>query len=258
VAYWKNWQRQPPRAFKDVELSDADAVRYSLVLVGGPDANLIARKLAGKIPLKVSSDRVKIGPHAFQAADARIEMIYPNPLNAQRYVMVIAATSADGLFFMTPEELGSADYDFIVRDSHMPAGPERTSAADLAVAAGWFDRRWQIDNTLLHPGNTELRAKSVLLHAPKPGRTVDPRILDSYAGRYQLAPNAVVHIERKENRLTAHVGDQPAVELLPVSDTEFFVLEGPVQILFVNDASGKTVSLKGWQNGQAFQAKKIE
>jgi hypothetical protein len=185
-------------------------------------------------------------------------MIYPNPLNARRYVLVIAATSADGLFFATPNELNSIGYDFIVQDARMPAGPGRSSPADLAVVGGWFDRHWQVDETLSHPGNAALRAKSPLLHAPKPGRVIDPKILDSYVGKYQLAPNTVIDVERKESRLMAQVHGQPAVELLPVSDTEFFVIEGPVQVVFEKDAAGKTVALKGWQNGQALQAKKIE
>jgi hypothetical protein len=85
-------------------------------------------------------------------------------------------------------------------------------------------------------------------------------VLDSYAGNYQIAPNVVVGIERKENRLMGHGpgSNSPDAELLPISESEFFVMDGMVQIAFVKDAAGKTVSLKGSQNGQAFTAKKIE
>ncbi len=41
VRDWENWQHTTPRHFKDTEISDEDLKRYSLILIGGPDANLI-------------------------------------------------------------------------------------------------------------------------------------------------------------------------------------------------------------------------
>ena len=54
VNFWKQWQRQPPRVFLDSEISDADAARYSLLLIGAGEANLLARKLG--------SSRNRAGP----------------------------------------------------------------------------------------------------------------------------------------------------------------------------------------------------
>lgn len=259
AAGWQNWQKQPARVFKDSELSDADAARYSLILVGGADANLVTRKLAARIPLDIAADHVKIGSRSFPAADARVELVYPNPLNAQRYVLVVAATSAAGMFFVNPNELQSAGFDFTIQDGHV-SGAAGGSAADLAVAGGWFDRGWEFEDALCHAGDTALRSGGILLHAPGHGGSVDPRVLDSYAGKYQVGPNVTVKIERSESRLTAQVAGQdgPPADLLPVSDTEFYIMEGMVQVAFVKDAAGRIVSLKGSQNGQAFAAKKIE
>jgi poly(3-hydroxybutyrate) depolymerase len=36
VAFWRDWQKVEARVFKDTEISDADAARYSLLLVGAP------------------------------------------------------------------------------------------------------------------------------------------------------------------------------------------------------------------------------
>jgi len=256
AAAWKDWQRVPARVFKDSELTDADAARYSLVLIGGADANLVTRKLAGKIPLEVSADQVKIGSRSFPVSDARVQLIYPNPLNKQRYVMIVAATSAAGMFFVNTNELQSADLDFLIQDGHVP-GAVGGSAPDLAVAGGWFNRNWQFEDALCHAGDDKLRAGGSLLHAPGHGPAIDLKTLDSYAGKYQVAPNVTVKIERKENRLTVEAGGPP-VDLLPISESEFFIMEGGVQVTFVKDATGKIVSFKGSQNGQAFTAKKVE
>ena len=48
VRFWKSWQRQPPRIFKDTEISDQDATGYSLILIGRlPTAAASRRREAG-------------------------------------------------------------------------------------------------------------------------------------------------------------------------------------------------------------------
>jgi hypothetical protein len=256
--FWSGWQRQPARVFKDSELSDQDAARYSLILIGGADANLIARKLSARLPLEIKGDQVKIGSRAFTAPDARVQMIVPNPLNPERYLLQVAATSVDGMFFWSPDRLRNAEFDFMIEDGHVPSANMRPATGEVWVAGGWFDNRWQVQDSLVVTGKPEVRSKSTLLRAPKPGRTVDSVVLDSYVGGYEFAPGRVINVQRKGNGLTAFVGDQPPVELLPVSDMEFFVIEDMVQLVFEKDASGKVASIKGWQNGRDFLAKRVQ
>jgi len=256
---WKDWQRVPARVLKDSELTDADAARYSLILIGGPDANLVTRKLAGGIPLEISADHVKIGPRSFPAADARVQLIYPNPLNKQRYVVVIAATSAAGMFFVNFNEVSGGEFDYQIQDGHI-LGTSGGSATDIAVADGWFNSRWEFEDAFCHQGDAKTRGAAALLHAPGHGPSIDPKVLESYAGKYLIGGNYSVGVERKDNRLLAHGqgSDGPGAEMLPISDHEFFILEGGVRVSFVKDAAGKTVSLIGSQNGQPFLGKKVE
>ena len=252
VNFWKQWQRQPPRVFLDSEISDADAARYSLLLIGGADANLVARKL-GRVD--IAADHVTIQGRSFAATGARVQAIYPNPLNPQRYVVLVGASSAGALSLWTPDGLRDARFDFVIEDGHVPSGTERAPASQVWVAGGWFDYRWKIDDGLIFPGSAEVRSKSAVL---QPDRVIDPAVLHSYSGAYQIAPGFAVKVRVAGLRLEAQPGEQPAVELVPISDTEFFVLEGPLKLLFEKDAAGKVVSFKGWQNGQEFVAKKID
>ena len=258
VAFWKQWQHQSPRVYKDSELSDEEASRYSLLLIGGPNENLAFKQLGGKIPLEIFPDRIKVGPRSFEAADARIQMIYPNPLNRQRYLLTVAATSADGMVFWTPNHVQNAEFDFLIQDGHLPAGNQLASPVDFSVVSGWFDPNWNLQDTLLYSGNAEARAKGIWLRAPRPDRLIPTQVLDSYVGNYEIMPGFIVKIVRKDNLLIAQAGSQPPMELAPASETEFVILEGPVQIVFVKDANGKTASLKGWQNGREFTAKKVD
>ena len=112
INYWKNWQKYEPRVFLDTELSDSDMKKYSLILYGGAEANLITKKLGDKIPLKISSNKIEITGKTFEAKDACVQMVYPNPLNNKRYVSVIGATSGAGMFFYNT---GNDDFDFFIQ-----------------------------------------------------------------------------------------------------------------------------------------------
>ena len=79
--------------------------KYSLILYGGADDNLVTKILGDKIPLKISSDEIEIAGRKFQAKDACVQMIYPNPYNPERYISVIGATSSAGMFFYNNTQL---------------------------------------------------------------------------------------------------------------------------------------------------------
>ena len=79
---WKAWQKVSPRVFLDTEITDADMARYSLMLLGGPEANKVTAKLAARLPLRLSPNAIRIDGKDFQVKDAAVQMLYPNPLNA--------------------------------------------------------------------------------------------------------------------------------------------------------------------------------
>lgn len=261
VDFWRQWQRQPPRVFKDSELSDQDAARYSLILIGGADANLVTRRLAAKLPLEIAADQVKIDGRPIAVHDAYVQMIYPNPLNAQRYVLLVAATSAGGMHFLMPSQLqytlSTAAFDFAIDDGHVPKG-DLVFPSDIWVAGGWFDYRWRVRDDLVFSGNAEVRSKNSVLHAPKPGLVIDTKVLDSYVGSYQMAPGTVARIKRNGDRLVVQFGEQSPMDLAPVSDIEFLSADDTAQFVFERDAVSKIASVKVWQNGREFSAKKVE
>lgn len=155
VSWWKDWQKQTPRVFRDTEISDDDIARYSLILIGGPNANLVAGKFASRLPLDVAADRVTVAGRAFPAHDARIQFIYPNPANPHRYVLVVAGTSPEGLKSWVPSHTLNADFDFKIETGAPPksTSPLLPPIGDSAgtIARGWFDRRWQRDDSLIYP-----------------------------------------------------------------------------------------------------------
>jgi hypothetical protein len=71
-------------------------------------------------------------------------------------------------------------------------------------------------------------------------------------------PGLVIKVRRDGTQLMAQVGEQPTVELVPATETEYYIVEGPVKVVFEKDAAGKVTAFKGWQNGQEFRGKKVE
>jgi CubicO group peptidase (beta-lactamase class C family) len=86
--------------------------------------------------------------------------------------------------------------------------------------------------------------------------TVDPKVLDSYAGDYELTPNLVLSITSDNGKLMAQATGQSKVELCASSETEFFLKVIDAQVTFVKDQQGKVTHLILHQNGRNMEAKK--
>lgn len=185
-------------------------------------------------------------------------MLYPNPLNSERYVWLVAATSADGMYFNQLNIQRPYDWDYVITDGHIPAYKQPATLLQTSVVSGMFDYNWRFSESLAQLGDTQIRSSGRLLHHPKPGFSVDQAVLDSYVGRYQVEHGPLLELFKDGKRLMAkQAGQTDADELLPESDKDFNVPKYNVRISFVRDLSGKVTGFTGYQNGD-FEAKKLE
>jgi hypothetical protein len=160
VDAWKDWQKQTPRVFLDTEITEADIQRYSLMLIGGADANRVTAKFASKVPLRISANSVRIDGHEFKVRDAAVQMIYPNPANAERYLWILAGTSRAGMQFTQANPQQMPQWDYVILDGRVPASSQSISPEELRVVSGSFDYNWRFASALQIPGVAEVRAKS--------------------------------------------------------------------------------------------------
>jgi hypothetical protein len=256
VDNWRDWQKQEPRVFKDTEIGEADMARYSLLLIGGADANRVTAKLAVRIPLKVSPDQITVDDKSFPVKDAAVQMLYPHPLNPERYVLVVAATSADGMYFTDPRNRGFADWDYVVLDGRIPAFKQGASPWQTRVVSGLFDHAWRRSDALAAVGDAEIRDKGRQTRRPNANLKIDPKVLDSYVGRYQIEQGPPVEVFKDGASLKARAGGQQALTLVPESETDYVLLEDNVRVSFVSEA-GKVTGFTGYQSGQDFVARKL-
>jgi hypothetical protein len=258
IAAWREWQKQPPRVFQDTEIKDADMASYSLLLVGGPDANRVTAQLAARLPLQIAAERVTIDGKDFPAKNAALQMLYPNPLNPERYVWIVAGTSTDGMYFSDPNPQRLSDWEYTIVDGRIPAYKQSASSLQTRVVSGMFDYNWRFSDSLAHPGDSEIRAKGRQIHRPKPNLTVDPKVSESYVGRYQIEKGPLLELFQDGKRLLMKLqGQSEADELLPESETEYDIPKYGVWMSFLRDASGKVTGFTGYQEGN-FEATKLQ
>jgi len=254
---WKEWQKQQPRVFADTALGEADMAKYSLLLVGGPDANSVTARLAPRLPLQISGDRIAVDGRDFAVKDAALQMIYPHPLNAERYVWIAAGTSTTGMYFSELNPRRLYDWDYVIADGLIPAYRQRASALQTRVVSGMFDGNWRFNDSLAQRGDAGIRSKARLRLRPNENLAVSPRVLDSYVGRYQIIQGPVVEVVRDGRRLKARVQGSDEDTLVPETETNFTVPRSGAWISFVRDRSGKVTGFQAYQDGD-FEGKKLD
>jgi hypothetical protein len=112
-----------------------DIAGNNLVLFGDPQSNKLIAKIAGKLPIRWSKGNIVAGDKQFSAADHTVALIYPNPLNPNKYVVLNSGyTFGDAEFKGTNALLypRMGDYAIIRRSDNK------------VVFAGLFDDDWKL------------------------------------------------------------------------------------------------------------------
>jgi CubicO group peptidase (beta-lactamase class C family) len=86
---------------------------------------------------------------------------------------------------------------------------------------------------------------------------LDEATLDAYVGQYQLAPEFIITVTRKEKRMFGQATGQPQFELFAKAENAFFLKAVEASVTFHADDSGKITSMTLHQNGQDMPAQKL-
>src|SRR5260370_22329884 len=73
--------------------------------------------------------------------------------------------------------------------------------------------------------------------------TVDPKVSNSYAGKYQAAPNVIIVIYGRGDGLMFMAPGSPMVRLHAEGEREYFIAEADVSMTFEVDAEGQAATL---------------
>ena len=138
---WRAQFRGDPRVKDDTSITDADIRGSNLILWGDPQSNRLLSRLINKLPLRWDSDAVGFGEDVARSTHHVPVLIYPNPLNVNRYVVLNT-----GFTFC---EFGSASNaqqtpklpDFALVKVNTP---RENRWREGILQAGFFNERWEL------------------------------------------------------------------------------------------------------------------
>ncbi|YCM46504.1 prolyl oligopeptidase family serine peptidase [Verrucomicrobiaceae bacterium 227] len=141
VTQWRQQFRGDVRLKKDDQVSDDDIADHNLILWGNPGSNAVLAKIADKLPIRWNEKEIKVGHETFDARTHALIMIYPNPLNPGRYVVLNSGFTYREFDYLNNARQVPKIPDWAVIDLSEAPGPERPGRF---AAAGFFDENWQL------------------------------------------------------------------------------------------------------------------
>ncbi len=141
VSHWRSQFRGEARVKDDVAVTEGEIAAHNLVLWGDPGSNAVLAKVAAKLPVGWDSKAVTAGKAALPAEHHVPALIFPNPLNPRRYVVINS-----GFTFREYDYLNNARQvpklpDYAILDVRTPPSSRWPGKV---VLAGFFDERWRL------------------------------------------------------------------------------------------------------------------
>jgi hypothetical protein len=88
-------RREIERFSHTFAVTASDIATHNLILFGDPGSNRLIAKALPKLPLRWTKESVGFGDKLYSAADHVPALIYPNPLNPRRYLVLNTGHTAD-------------------------------------------------------------------------------------------------------------------------------------------------------------------
>jgi dienelactone hydrolase len=141
VDHWRKQFRGEARVKADTDVTENDIRDHNLVLWGDPASNKVLARIVEGLPIHWDNQEVRVGKDQFAATHHAPVLVYPNPLNPKRYVVLNS-----GFTFREYDYLNNARQiarlpDWAVIDLRTP--PSSRSPGAVA-AAGFFDEEWKL------------------------------------------------------------------------------------------------------------------
>lgn len=141
IDHWRKQFRGEARVKNDDQLTDADISENNIVLWGDPTSNKVLAKIADKLPIRWADDGVTVGPHVYPPSHHVLAMIYPNPLNPKRYVVLNSSFTFREYDYLNNARQVPKLPDYAVIDTNVPTSSRSPGGI---VTAGFFGEKWEL------------------------------------------------------------------------------------------------------------------
>ena len=142
VFHWHRFFRGQAPAKDDSAVTEDDIKNNNLVLWGDPSSNKLLAKIADKLPIKWTAKGIVVRGRTYDATKNVPVLIYPNPLNPSRYVVINSG-------FTFPQVAASSNSlqtpklpDWAILDMSVPL-MDRVGGKGV-VDANFFGEKWEL------------------------------------------------------------------------------------------------------------------
>lgn len=122
------------------DITDDDIASHSLILWGDPQSNPLIKRIVDRLPIKWGGQTVSVGDQSFSAADHMPVLIFPNPLNPAKYVVLNSGFTFRAMGSNADQTPKLPDYAIIDVTK-----PDTGIAPGGVEIAGFFDEEWKLN-----------------------------------------------------------------------------------------------------------------
>ena len=136
------WLRGRIRVVDDTAVSDKVIAANNLVLFGDPGSNSVMARVIRRLPVEWTREKIRVAGKSYDPATHGLSMIYPNPLNPNRYVVINS-----GHTFHEPDFKNSNSWLFPRLGDIAVQAFSRNKAGGYDESIKWaglFDSAWQL------------------------------------------------------------------------------------------------------------------
>jgi hypothetical protein len=141
IEHWRRHFRGDARVVNDVDLTDEMIQSSNIVLWGDPKSNSVLAKIADKLPIQWTADKITVGEKSYDAKNHAPILIYPNPLNQNRYVVLNSSFTFRDYAYLNNARQVPMLPDWAIIDLNTP--PNAIWPGKV-VDANFFDEQWKL------------------------------------------------------------------------------------------------------------------
>ncbi len=141
IEHWRRHFRGDARVVNDVDLTDELIQSANLILWGDPKSNSVMAKIADKLPIQWTTEKITVGEKSYESANHAPILIHPNPLNLNRYVVLNSSfTFRDYAYLNNARQVPMLPDWAVIGLST----PPNSVWPGKVVVADFFDEQWQL------------------------------------------------------------------------------------------------------------------
>ena len=141
---WRRHMRGDARIKPDSAITEEDIANANLILWGDPSSNTILAKIADQLPIQWSANAITVGDRTYDSANHALVMVYPNPLNPSRYIVINSSFTYRERAYLNNAMQVPMLPDWAIVDLSEAPGPVWPGRI---AEANFFNEAWQLKPT---------------------------------------------------------------------------------------------------------------